>query len=654
VKYYFFDVYDTLVLRSWSRPTDLFLEVAQQLRSCGLIEVLEETFVTLRMNAELSSREKVQHGEILIYEIYENLSEEFNWEKEQIERAISIEIESELGCVYPNTELLLKINAARDNDFHIAYVSDMYLPSETIKSVLQKVGYWNDGDLLFVSGEIKKNKATGELFNHLIRELQPTEIRHIGDNHTSDYIVPNSIGIKAEWYIKGHNNRYESSELSYPTAKQNILKSKLEAISKINRLSQKSESENETTIWQTGSNIIGHLFTSFVLWTLFEAEQKKIKTLYFIARDGQILKKIADTILAKWNFKVECKYIYASRQAFHFPAIQNLDEEDMDWIFDPTDFLSIKVLFERVNLLPEDVSDVLIDNGFLRDSWSRNLSYSERDRLKKVFLSKRIKELIISKASEYRKLALGYLQQEGVLENDIAIVDLGWRGRLQKSLIKLLHSGNCISEPIGFYFKLFNNDNLSCKNMFSFLDNLDIEIQMRDDFLSVMNLALIESFAYADHGSTIKYDYEKEYFLPILREGNVQQAKQWGIDVQHNSVVSYTDMIVSHFKKDYTLVSKMLEIGLRNYMLFYKKPTQNEASIYGQFKMSEHQTEAEFNSLAPIYNLKDIFNLLWNNKRKWHNEWDQAVEIRNGKLFSHLTNDRMKNIIQKIKNKIIT
>lgn len=653
MRYFFFDIFDTLVLRSWSSPKDLFLELAQKLRTAGLINVSESIFVNSRVDAELNCRQKVIHGEITINEIYDNLATLYNWSKQQSDNAIEIELECELYCAHSNAELINRLNEARSLGYKIAYVSDMYLPNNSIKAILLKLGYWKDNDLLFVSGELKKNKATGLLFYHIIKKIKYKEIRHMGDNFHSDYKVPKKYGISAEWYENGNNNRYEKNNLYYPTSEQNIIKSKIEGISKIARLSNSFPDLHNSIIWQTSSNIISHLFVSYVIWILFEAERKNIKTLYFVARDGQILKKIADTILTKWNFNVQCKYLYASRQALHFPAIQKLDEEDLNWIFDPTDFLSIKVLFERVNLKPDDVSNVLYDNGFDKESWNLNLTQVERDKLKKIFLLNSVKELIINRAREYQLVALGYLNQEGVISNDIAIVDLGWRGRLQGSLKKLLISGSFITEPKGFYFKLFS-DNLSGNpNMFSFLDEVNINSELKNEFLSVMNLALIESFAYADHDSTLAYNKINDNYSPIFREGNAKQMRDWGILIQQDAIVNYTTLIVDNFKKGYAIVPLMIEIGLKNYISFYKNPTLSEASVYGQFKISEHQTEADFNTLAPIYNLKDTIKLLLTNKRKWHNEWDEAVIKRNSNLFKLLTNTKIKNFIQKIKEKFI-
>lgn len=43
----------------------------------------------------------------------------------------------------------------------------MYLPSDFLKSLLQRFGFWEEGDRIYVSGEIGLTKYSGNLFRYV-------------------------------------------------------------------------------------------------------------------------------------------------------------------------------------------------------------------------------------------------------------------------------------------------------------------------------------------------------------------------------------------------------------------------------------------------------------------------------------------------------
>ena len=54
----------------------------------------------------------------------------------------------------------------------------------------------------------------------------------------------------------------------------------------------------KSSLYEVGNKISGPVFLNYVLWILKSAQQKGIKTLYFLARDGFLLWEIAQ-ILSK-------------------------------------------------------------------------------------------------------------------------------------------------------------------------------------------------------------------------------------------------------------------------------------------------------------------------------------------------------------------
>ena len=90
----------------------------------------------------------------------------------------------------------------------VVIASDMYLKKETIEAILQKNDY-TGYDELFLSSDIKLSKASGHLYEEIIRRMQcaPADILHIGDNYHGDYKMPSRLGIDCWLYETAKRDR---------------------------------------------------------------------------------------------------------------------------------------------------------------------------------------------------------------------------------------------------------------------------------------------------------------------------------------------------------------------------------------------------------------------------------------------------------------
>ena len=140
------------------------------------------------------------------------------------------------------------------------------------------------------------------------------------------------------------------------------------------------------------SGVSGPLMTGYVLWCLNKTKELGLKRLYFLSRDGQILLKIAKILNKELKYNIELKYFYASRQALLFSAIQEINQEALEWILAPTSFLTLKIVFNRINIKLEDISVILKEYGF--SDYDKHLLKSERIKVVKLLQDERIKEFI--------------------------------------------------------------------------------------------------------------------------------------------------------------------------------------------------------------------------------------------------------------------
>ncbi|WP_017317165.1 HAD family hydrolase [Mastigocladopsis repens] len=657
---YSFDVFDTSLVRTWVRPTHLFWEVGYQLQKENIIQVSPEYWSQIRIEAERKAREIGTTYEVTLEEIYEQLAFALNLSTYEVEKAKQKEIEIELLSLRPVPATQKKIQSLHQEEKPIIYISDMYLSEEVIRNFLKENKVWIPGSTLYVSSETRINKASGKLFQHYLAQesLKPSQLCHVGDNLHADVKVPKKLGIPFEYFTQAHLNRYEE-QLADTTELPLKFRSLLAGASRLTRMHSEETNPDKQVIWNTTASAIAPILFGFVYWCLVEAQRRGIQRLYFVARDGQILQKIAQVICKNWGFKIDCRYLYGSRQAWHLPALQELGKVELDWLLlgtsakDITQFLSIRSICDRVNISPEQIQDILSRYGFPPAKWDSNLQQHERDLLTQVFTEKEVTELIISTAATYREKAIGYFRQEGIGDGvPFGFVDVGWSGRIQRSFSKLLSIAGLYPESgvCGFYFafhsrvKSFQNDRL-----LAYFHDVYGPI---DRYPLCKYRCLYELFTAADHGSTMNYERCGEQYIPVLRSPKNEEAINWGIYALQGAAVEFAEQMTSNLSEKECTTDLFLKASEMLAKEFVLNPSRQEAETFGSFLISGDQTENDFYELAPIYNLADWWRLLFYRRHQHIDVWFTASIARSNAILRKLLGPKTFTMIRKIRKKL--
>lgn len=623
-KIYSFDIFDTLLTRCYSKPVDLFHSVAQELNSKNIITMPPEKWIQLRISAESEARTATTTEEISLSDIYRlicrrlRISEDFREQMEQIE--IKWELSS-LKSIKPHVN---KLKSLRKDGHKVIFISDMYLPSTVIKKALIANDIECHEDELFVSSDYGETKYTGKLFLRVLKHfgIYPAELCHTGDNIISDYRTPKSLGVNAVHYSHfeavGRDQLINCSEDLPPG-----FRSQLASVIRLSRLNSTHKDQRAAHIHHISSTVIAPILFGFTLWTLLEAKKKGLKTLHFISRDGQILKQIADRINTTLQLQIECKYFYGSRQAFHLPAATKDNWDHLDWLYDDTSFFSVKLIFNRVGLKPDQIKQYLLENGFEPSAWNNNLNADERVKLRHILHnSPEFQTLVLERAAIARQTLVSYLNQEGIhAEARIAFVDIGWNGRLQRSLSQVMDIAGIkpLGGLMGFYFGLRQRLKASEEDKL-FAWYYDEE----NDLKRFNNVVILEKFVEATHGSVIGYKKESDRIDPVFKEEKNREALDWGLEVQQASILEFTDLLCSsmpHLDKqelinpdNWTTITEILLTD------FCSKPSPLDARIFGSVSISEDQNHARSYPLAKPLTFKNCISLLMRKKPNVYND----------------------------------
>lgn len=645
-----FDVFDTVLIRVWATPKDVFLDVGRQLKMAKYVVSEPEEWCECRQRAESLLREG---GEVdpTIEAIYCQIGELWSLDDVVLRQALRCEIEAELRSVRVNPMMKELIDHEHGLGLRVLYLSDMYLPSTVIERMLRACQVWESGDRLYVSCESGATKFNGTLFSYCLdqEKLRPTQVRHFGDHEYSDVLVPRKLGLEAVPVRDTGLNKNELRILECKTVPKRIA-SLVAGASRLARLAGKCETREQKIIWDTGASVVGPAFFGFVVSCMTQAVERHLARLYFVSRDGQILLRMAQAINESWSFPVECRYLYGSRQAWFLPAITKLRDDDLEWILENTHFLSVASVCRRVDIAPKEIEKYLSVNGFLEQEWRRDLNAAERSQLCNVFRNNEVKAIIEQKAKQRRQSTLGYLKQEDVSKGaPFGIVDIGWNGRLQRSLGRILHAGGCYPSggTDGFYFCLsrrtrtFPIDRLDA----FFCDGELLSHRKRDKLCPPV---LIELFAAADHGGVKGYMHDGSRYVPEFR-GLVQEGRnEWPVLIQQGGAVEFVRQLTSVLGQGEYRANECEFVAEAALSSFVECPSLDEAKVYGGQHSEEDQGGGGALELAPPLHLRDALRYLLTGELVHHCVWIEGSRRRGNSLVHVVLSRRILEIRRRI------
>ena len=332
-----FDIFDTLLVRPYVRPTDLFLHMEKALEQPG--------FAAERRDAERRARIRHKDLEDITFDmIYEEIDDEFKDMKQK-------EMDWEEMVLRANPELKQVYDYAKELGKTIIITSDMYMPTDFLAKVLRKNGF--DGwDKLYVSGDLGKSKGHGSIWQLLVDDFEIKnikEILHIGDNSKGDYDVPNKFGLSTILYQRplGQYTERDRRVANFRKQTEGNLSASILIGFLCNRWMQKKcNLEDKENYWEwLGYSYAGPLHFAYAKFVEKDAWENDINHVMFVAREGYIQQKVFNKI----NPKMKTSYVYAQR------AISLLCSLD----YDPRDFNFTSYLVSYCASRDESIKEAL-------------------------------------------------------------------------------------------------------------------------------------------------------------------------------------------------------------------------------------------------------------------------------------------------------
>lgn len=474
-QYVSFDIFDTLVLRPFFMPPDLFTFLSDELNKNCFAWI---DFVRIRVDAEKNCREEIRsqfpsREEITLDEIYDTIARNYVIDSKILHMLKEHEKKLELDFTQTRKSGKELYELAREAGKEIIICSDMYLPQETVAEILQKNGYVGYKKL-YLSSEIQWTKSTKNLYAFVKKDLkckQKNAIVHIGDNWTSDIENAAASGWETghlskptDMFMNCNPGIYSGQVFSNIFKPNNSredywlnfdgyvgLRCALALVA--NRFFDNPYvSFHPLSDFNADPNYIGYCalgphLLALSHWLINCAKQRRIPTIHFVARDGYMVKKAFDVVN---QTETTSNYIRLSRKAL---LLVDVNEE--------TDLYS---LFRKINVLnasPEDLLDYLLpivpletrdsvpelvsDNGFFFDRTFKTVS--EYEKCLKLYIQKIVDFSLLPAYKEKLRKYFSKMVKPGDY-----IFDVGYTGRPETAL------SNVLGFPVGSLYIHVNSE----------------------------------------------------------------------------------------------------------------------------------------------------------------------------------------------------
>lgn len=475
----------------------------------GVQEIsLEQIYQAIQLNGFIS---EIQMREILRMELA-------LW-KEQL-RLVDVGIECLRQDVQSGTPVIV--------------VADSILGEEVLRPWLQEMDPVFGGLRLCLSADYKKRSSSGTLFSLLRDERRWKDFE--GWRHKSEISYP------CEVWLKQMGMKFERlSVRKLPRLEQDLLTQFPfdETLQRCTGISKRlmEQRKNMPLAKVTGSSLGGTLLTVYVQWVLQISVRKGIKRLYFIARDGYILKQIADVLINAWSLSIKTYYIYGSRKAWRMPSFDGTEEA-----------LRLIILYSSANNLRALAGTLEINVEVFRKYFSGldvDEKFSTAGRIavaRRLCRDEKFRFMLREKHRNQRESVIEYLRQEiDTSDEAFAFVEINGTGFTQQCLSACMK--NFYEHSIkSFYFNIYRMwpDNPLCQYMV-FLPG------------PLKNCMIIEPLSRALHGSTQKYECKDGTWIPVLQDDAGHVLSDYGYQEYIEGCLDFCRLYAEYVNVDDTV-----------------------------------------------------------------------------------------------------
>ncbi len=583
-----FDVFDTLICRPVEKPADLynFLDV----QALALTDGIAVGFGQVRKLCEVETRARLEgiQAEITLSDIYDTIAQYYGMPRADLEdlRQAEMALEIDHARVRPFGRKLFDLAKASGKPVNL--ISDMYLPHDTITQMLEKAGYAGQYDRLFVSCDQDATKASGALYPIVLGELgiKAAALVHVGDNKQTDILMAQDHGIRAfrwsssiDWmrenaaFKSSFSPRIGAGEKARSAVAGTTARRLFDAPLPKTQLESLSGGDPH----RLGHAVLGPLLTGYMLWLGREAKRDKVSDLFFMAREGWVLKEVFDALHPPGPDVPKTHYLLGSRRAVRVAACRK--EADVMALlampYDPEVPLSALLEGRFGLVLKEADMPRLLELGITDRDMHLDRSFAHRQYLcatVQAYMSE-----ILQHAAGERDNYLGYLDNAGFLAvQHPAIVDVGWKANIQGALGDLTER-----RTTGYYYATLQESELWVGRGDAHRGYTGIgQSGGMAKSVAVQNRHMVEFLLCHSSRSLVAVNPQKSGYQPIFRKEATLAKRRQLIDPLHRGAVAFAQAFRDGFAEQFDQIYIDPNLAEATLETLIKTPQPADAELF--------------------------------------------------------------------------
>lgn len=587
IKYVSFDIFDTLILRPFFIPSDMFLLLDEYFRQISKNDT-GISFSKIRIICEKIARDNLDNEnkkeqDITINEIYRTIQDKYKIDENILLQMKRKEIELELRFCYARKTGYELYKMALDLGKKIVCISDMYLDIDTINEILKNNKY-EKIEKVFLSSKDKLTKSTGDLFKLALSDLKinQNQIIHIGDNFESDIKQAKKQGINVGHLKKATDVFYENGLedifiKDLPDWQDNRASMNFFGIrTMIGIVANKYFDNpyrpfNKKSIFNGDPYLIGyyalgmHIF-GVANWLVKDIVKKKYENVVFMARDGYLPMKAYQLLKKIYPNPPKEEYLYVSRKALIPASILNsMDLYKLSEVINITKYTPRKILKYIRGCIDDnkDIESVLKTNNIDLDvKFSNVVEFNE-------FINIVAKDLF-SENKNNKNLAKIKSYFNTFFNKRSCVFDIGYSARPEMFISKLL------GISIDTYFININHEEaIEHAKIGDF--ELNTFFEYKPTFTGNVRELVLSNTA----PSCIGYDTSSNIASPIFEESNYEYKELTIINFIQKAALDFIEDIINIFDND------IQRLNYQNYYIslphemYLQSPTEIDKRVLG-------------------------------------------------------------------------
>jgi len=617
-----FDIFDTLLVRPFRLPHEMFLFMQNKVR-----EILNDQsfeFHKLRRLAEHLERKSSQFNEVTIDEIYKrlNLILDYRLSEIDIEKLKYLEIEMEFKFCSPRNFVKELFDFALSLNKRIIIVSDFYIQGNILEKLLSNNGYLGY-ERLYVSCNVRRTKLKGDLFSFVMKDmhLEGSAFIHFGDNRVSDIVNAVKYGWSSREIGKPSgllSKNRQHSNIWNNTWNRTVFQSNEHQVSLSiyfglisNKLYDNPANLQNTSLVEgnaidLGYVLFGPLLFGFVKHILVEGKKNNIKVFYFLSRDGWIIKQAYD-LLTKYDKNApQSKYLYTSRKAYLLGTIDSEETflKTLDTPFSPT---SIRFILER----RYKVTDIdFISHEMLEQCGLDDIDQIVHPIHQLVYLKELFKRIYPYLEEHFMNMRLGcisYLTSEGLFgKKKKAVVDIGYAGSIQKIMI-----GLGAKNLNGYYFLTHSKaEKLEVEDNVIVNGYLAQRIDHQDTNNDYTNYVFLFETIFSHISASLShFSFDKNIHKLIFEQSRSSYRRKDTITSFQYGALDFIKDILVIYKGNFKEIYYSTDVSSKVIYSFLKKPSYLDAKIFENIEFDD-----SFSGKKKLYLINEISDTLKSGK----------------------------------------